>query len=75
METQKMMEKLKVDKAQADETQKIVAKEEAEAQKQQEEASRLAAHAEASVADANRSLELTIVEVQKLRKEHLTEVK
>lgn len=34
METQKMMEKLKVDKAQADETQKIVAKEEAEAQKQ-----------------------------------------
>jgi dynein heavy chain len=75
IETQKMMEKLKVDKAAADETQKVVAREEADAQKQQEEASRLAAHAEASVADANRSLELTIVEVQKLRKEHLTEVK
>lgn len=35
----------------------------------------MAAVAEAAVADANRSLELTIVEVQKLRKEHLVEIK
>ncbi|CAD8156782.1 unnamed protein product [Paramecium pentaurelia] len=75
IDTIKMMEKLKVDKQEADDTQRIVAREESEATKQQEEATQLATQAEASVADANRTLELTIVEVQKLRKEHLVEIK
>jgi len=74
-ETEKMMAKLSVDKAEADATQKVVAVQEAEATKQEQEARRLAAEAEAAVADANRSLELTLAEVSKLKKEHLVEIK
>jgi dynein heavy chain len=35
----------------------------------------LAAEAEAAVAEANESLETTLLEVQKLKKEHLIELK
>lgn len=70
-----MMETLSKEKADAEATQKVVAKEEAEATKQEQEARRVGAEAEAAVADANKSLELTLLEVQKLKKEHLTEIK
>ena len=56
-ETEKMLDSLKIDKAAADETQRVVSIEEAEASKQEQEARKLAAEAEASVAEANRSLE------------------
>lgn len=47
---------LKIEKAEADATQKIVAIEEVEATKQQREAEKLASEAESAVADANRIL-------------------
>ncbi|KAL4427402.1 hypothetical protein ABPG74_009674 [Tetrahymena malaccensis] len=74
-ETEKMMEKLSVDKADADATQKVVAVEEAQATQQAAEATKLAEEAEAAVADANRQLAETLAEVQKLKKEHLVEIK
>lgn len=63
IETEKMMQKLSVDKAEADTTQKVVSVEEAQATKQAAEATKLAEEAEASVADANRSLAETLAEV------------
>ena len=49
--------------------------EEKEATAQAEEASKLAREAELSVADANESLNKTLDEVKKLKKEHLVEIK
>ncbi len=75
IETEKMMVKLSVDKAEADATQKVVAVQEAEATKQEQEARKLANEAEAAVAEANISLQNTLDEVKKLKKEHLVEIK
>ena len=69
------MEKLTVDKAQAEEVQVVVAAEEKIANAQKAEASALAAEAEASVAEANETLEITLTEVKKLKKDHLNEIK
>lgn len=74
-ETEKMMKKLVVERKEADETQKIVAKEEAEASKQEAEARELEKKSEAAVEEANIILENTLKEVQKLKKEHLVEIK
>jgi len=74
-ETEKMMKKLVVERKEADETQKIVAKEEAEATKQELEARELEKKQEAAVEEANIILETTLKEVQKLKKEHLVELK
>ena len=74
-ETAKLMEKLTVDKAAAEETQKSVSAEEAIAAVQQAEATKLATEAEAAVSEANISLEATLAEVQKLKKDHLVEIK
>ena len=52
-ETEKLMAKLTVDKASAEEVQKVVSVEKKEADEQKAEASKLAAEAEASVAEAN----------------------
>lgn len=74
-ETEKMMVKLKVEKEEASEKQKQVAKDEMEASKQAAEARELARDAEQKVADANIILEKTLAEVKKLRKDHLVEVR
>lgn len=52
-ETDKMLERLKIDKADADMTLKIVSVEEAEASIQEQEARKLGAEAEAAVSEAN----------------------
>lgn len=52
-ETDKMLERLKIDKADADMTLKIVSVEEAEATIQEQEARKLGAEAEAAVSEAN----------------------
>jgi dynein heavy chain len=59
-----MMEVLQLEVAKATEQQKTVAKDEIEAKKQQDEAQRLAAEAEAAVAKANDELELTLQKVK-----------
>ena len=74
IETDKMMEKLGIDKDEAATTKKQVSKEEAIANQQAEEAEKLANEAEADVAEANESLERTLKEVQLLKKEHLVEI-
>ena len=75
IETENVMKKLEVDKKEADETQRVVALEEIEAQKQETEARELAREAELAVEEANIMLNKTMEEVQKLKKEHLVEVK
>ena len=74
-ETEKMMKKLVVERKEADETQKIVAKEEAEASKQEAEARELEKKQETAVEEANIILDNTLKEVQKLKKDHLVEIK
>jgi dynein heavy chain, axonemal len=69
------MQKLVVDKADAEEVQKVVSKEETEANIQKREAESLAAEAEAAVSEAKQMLDQTLAEVNKLKKDHLTEVK
>ncbi|EGR28022.1 hypothetical protein IMG5_184920, partial [Ichthyophthirius multifiliis] len=75
IETEKMMDSLIEEKNKADAKQKIVAEEELIASLQQQEATKLALEAESSVAEANIILSLTLAEVQKLKKEHLVEIK
>lgn len=62
-ETEKVMLKLVVDKKEADEVQKQVSKDEAEASIQQAEATKLANKAEQAVSEANIALESTLLEV------------
>ena len=69
------MEYLKVEKEDADKTQKLVAKEELEASTQAAEANKLAKIAADSVQEANESLEITLLKVKDLKKEHLVEIK
>ena len=69
------MAKLTVDKAEAEEVQVVVSAEEKIANEQKAEASALASEAEAAVAQANETLEVTLAEVKKLKKEHLNEIK
>jgi len=66
---------LEVEKKEAFETQKIVSAEEFEAQKSKEEATKLASQALQSVAESNKILEVTLLEVQKLKKDHISEIK
>ena len=75
IETNQMMERLMVDKKEADEKQVIVSKDEAEAQKQMGEAAETAAVAEAAVSDANKMLDEVLEEIKKLSKDHLQEIK
>ena len=56
IETEKLMEKLTVDKAEAEEVQKVVSEEEKIANVQKAEATALATEAEEAVAEANTSL-------------------
>jgi len=74
-ETQKTMEKLKVDNEHASKQQIIVTKEESEAKQQAAEANQLAEEAEEAVREANDKLNETLKLVAKLRKEHITEIK
>lgn len=74
-QTERMMEHLAIEQKEADETQRIVAKEEIEAKIQEKEALELAEKAEAAVAEANNSLAATLAKVSELRKDHLVEVK
>ena len=73
--TEQVMEKLIVDKKEADEKQIQVAKEEAEAANQEAEARELKKKAEQAVAVANITLQTCLKEVQKLESKHLTEIK
>lgn len=67
--------KLKHDKDEADRKQKIVEQEEVEATNAKMEADELTKAAESSVADANKSLQETLLNISKLKREHLIEVK
>ena len=75
IETNEMMEKLMVDKQVADEKQKVVAKDEIEAQKQTAEAEETAAKAQEAVAEANATLDKVLEEIKKLNSGHLTEIR
>lgn len=70
-----MMEDLKIEKDEADKTQKLVSLEEAEATEQAEKANQLAQEASERVREANIQLEATMVKVKDLKKEHLVELK
>lgn len=74
-DTEKLMKHLTVEKADAEKTQTVVAKDEVEATKGALEAQKIADEAESAVADANIKLAETLAEVSKLKKEHLTEIK
>lgn len=69
------MEKLTVDKAEAEKVQIVVSEEEKIANVQKAEATALANEAESAVSEANQSLEITLAEVKKLKKEHLNEIR
>ncbi|KAL4429885.1 hypothetical protein ABPG74_022908 [Tetrahymena malaccensis] len=75
IETEQVMAKLSVDQKEAEEAEKLVAAEEKIAKAQQQDATDLADKASAAVADANKILDATLQEVQKLKKDHLVEVK
>jgi len=75
IDTTKMMEKLAVDKKEADETQKQVAADEAVATKQQEEALTLQAEALTAVSEAQKMLDKTMEDVKSLEQKHLDEIK
>ena len=63
IETEKVMARLEIDKKEADETQKVVSVEEAEAQIETKKANEIKRDCEESVAEANRILETTLIEV------------
>ncbi|KAM3134143.1 Dynein heavy chain 3 [Paramecium bursaria] len=74
-ETAAMTLRITKEKEDADSKEIIFLKDEQEAQIQQLEATKLAEEAERSVEEVNSQLELTLQEVQKLKKEHLVEIK
>lgn len=69
------MEKITIDKAQAEETQRIVSEEEIIATKAAKEASEIKQECEEKVADANEKLDAAVAEVKKLKKSHIDEVR
>lgn len=75
IETNKMMENLKVEKDDAAITQKLVAQEEIEATMQAAEANEIAVEAAERVKVANEQLAITLLKVKELQKDHLVELK
>jgi dynein heavy chain len=74
-QTAEMMIIIAKEQEEANETQKIVAKDEIVATKQAQEAQVLKDDAQESVREANLILEETLKEVSKLKKDHIVEVK
>ncbi|KAL4464296.1 hypothetical protein ABPG72_011341 [Tetrahymena utriculariae] len=75
IDTEQMMKTIEIQQKEADEKQKIVSEEEAIATKSANEAQKLKDEAEKSVEEANKILDETLIEVSKLKKDHLVEVK
>jgi len=70
-----MMESLAIEKKDAEETQKIVARDEKIAMEQQAQAEDMKRQAQEAVADAQRILDKTTEEIKSLKKDHLVEIK
>lgn len=74
-ESELMMEKIVVDKASAEETQKSVAKEEASAQEKADEVEKLQSQAQSELDEALPLLDKALESVKQLKKEQLVEIK
>jgi len=75
IETTQMMERLIVEKRDAEETQKSVAEDEAAATIAQAEAAKLQKEALEAVAEAQKTLDKTTEEIKSLKKDHLVEIR